>query len=50
MKKLDDENLKKILFGLYYLKNKVKENPYALEITVELIGYVEDHFGIKKES
>lgn len=46
--KIDDETLKKMLFGLLYLRSHVRGDEEATAVLKELIDYIEDHFGIKE--
>ncbi len=44
---MTDDELKKILFVLIMMKNKMKDDAKSTEYLDEAIGYIEKHFGIE---
>jgi hypothetical protein len=44
---MTDDEIKKILFVLIMMKNKMKDDSESVEYLDEAIGYIEKHFEIE---
>ena len=44
---MTDDDLKKVLFVLIMLRNKMKDDPETIKYIDEAIGYIESHFGLR---